>query len=430
MVFKRKSFSSTAEIIELIKTDDEIMHSTSVLYFHRQDKVSGKIYMLQGEDPGLIYAVHASNIPFHIGKRLKPYIDPDDYEDMMRQVSWNTTDPAIARIAVSKQLVPQRIINTFILEYLFDAFAEIMSWENVAMERKANIITKDFASGHYISLPILEEKVKHRQEKYEAQIKDTRLPEEQLDRLRLLRHPDIDINSIGNKNLEVIMGIADGRNTLASLREETGMFRKPALSGVHTLWKHEHIKLLAGDVPIYPPVNKPVEEEDQSKKPNAPLDFEPPHEDTNKEPETVETTPEPSEGTIQVEDLPQPEPVIVEEESEPVEPEPVYEEPEAEPETETIPEKTPFVNVSILDKLNQRLQMLTVDANEATKNASMNRQKLNEALYQLDELRSQIATLEENTHVLQNRQDDLDKEEQTAQDKLDKMIDSIDTLTN
>lgn len=276
MVFKRKNYSTTTEILDLMKADDEIMRSTAVFYFHRKDKVSGKIYFRKGVEPGLVYAAHVSNMPFHIGKRIKPLIEPDEYEEILRQVGGDDTDPNIARLAISKQLVAEKTIDAFIREYLFSAASEIFSWEEVIGSWEIGTETQDFASRHYIGLELLQKKAADRDVQYASLIAETKLTEDAIENLKVLRKGTIeDFNDIENRNLQSIIEFADGRHTVAEIREETGLLQIPAFLGIHALWNVGRLQLLAGDIPVYPPSAQleEIEEESISEDISEPLAF-------------------------------------------------------------------------------------------------------------------------------------------------------------
>lgn len=262
MVFKRRKFSSTEEILELMKSDTEIMSSTAVIYFHRSDRVSGKIYLRKGAEQGLVYAAHVSNMPFHIGKRLKPHLTEEQYEEILRQVGGDDTDPNIARIVVSKQFVSEKTVDAYIREYLFAAASEIFSWQEVIAKWESGTETRDFASKQYIRLDLLQKKATIRDTQYHTMLQDVRLDEEQVDKLKVLRNGDLEnFAAIENKNLQIILKYADGKHTIEQLREETGLLKIPAFMGIHALWSTGHIKLIAGDIPVYPP-NVNVEDEE------------------------------------------------------------------------------------------------------------------------------------------------------------------------
>lgn len=264
MVFKRKNYSTTTEILDLMKADDEIMRSTAVFYFHRKDKVSGKIYFRKGVEPGLVYAAHVSNMPFHIGKRIKPLIDAEEYEEILRQVGGDDTDPNIARLAVSKQLVASKVVDAFIREYLFSAASEIFSWEEVIGTWEIGTETQDFASRHYIGLELLQKKAADRDAQYQALVAETKLSEEEIESLKVLRKGSLDdFNDIENRNLQSIIEFANGRHTVAEIREETGLLKIPAFLGIHALWTAGRLQLIAGDIPVYPP-NLQYEEEEET----------------------------------------------------------------------------------------------------------------------------------------------------------------------
>lgn len=260
MVFRRKKFSTAEEILDLIKSDNEIMHSTAVIYFHRSDKVSGKLYLRKGTEAGLVYAAHVSNMPFEIGKRLKPYLDSEDYEDIIRQVGGDETDPNIARLVVSRQLVSEKVVELYIREYLFSAATEIFSWEEVVSKWDVGVETRDFASKQHIKLELLQHRAKERQQQYLNMINDTKLGEEQVDSLKVIRKgTEEDFAEITNENLVTIIREANGKNTVADIRLSTGMLKIPAFMSIYSLWKAGLIQLVAGDIPVYPPVD---EEED------------------------------------------------------------------------------------------------------------------------------------------------------------------------
>lgn len=274
MVFKRKNYSTTTEILDLMKADDEIMRSTAVFYFHRKDKVSGKIYFRKGVEPGLVYAAHVSNMPFHIGKRIKPLIDPEEYEEILRQVGGDDTDPAIARLAISKQLVASKVIDAFIREYLFSAASEIFSWEEAIGTWERGTETQDFASRHYIGLELLQKKAADRDAQYKALIAETKLSEEEIETLKVLRKGSLeDFSDIENRNLQSIIEFADGRHTVAGIRDETGLLKIPAFLGIHALWSAGRLQLLAGDIPVYPPNLQHEEEEPVSEDVSEPIEF-------------------------------------------------------------------------------------------------------------------------------------------------------------
>lgn len=282
MVFKRQKYTTTAEILDIMREDNEIMHSTSVLYFHRSDKVAGKIYLRKGAEPGLVYAAHVSNMPFNIGARIKPLIDEDEYDEILRQVGGNPTDPSIARLAVSKQLVAEKTIDGFIREYLFAAASEIFSWTEVIGRWENSTETRDFASRHYIGLDLLRKKAADRDSQYRKMIEDTRLDEESLDQLRILRKGSLeDYADIENKNLQTIIQHANGRCTIEELRNETGLLKIPAFTGVHALWNAGRLQLLAGDIPIYPPSAKVEEPEPEEEEVSEPLSLSLPHAEEN-----------------------------------------------------------------------------------------------------------------------------------------------------
>lgn len=292
MVFKRQKYTTTAEILDIMREDNEIMHSTSVLYFHRSDKVAGKIYLRKGAEPGLVYAAHVSNMPFNIGARIKPLIDEDEYEEILRQVGGNPTDPSIARLAVSKQLVAEKTIDGFIREYLFAAASEIFSWTEVIGRWENSTETRDFASRHYIGLDLLRKKAADRDAQYHKMIDDTRLDEESIDKLRILRKGSLDdYADIENKNLQTIIQHANGRCTIEELRAETGLLKIPAFTGVHALWNAGRLQLLAGDIPIYPPSAKVEEEpEPEFEEVSEPLSLSLPHHEATEakeEPESI-----------------------------------------------------------------------------------------------------------------------------------------------
>lgn len=306
MVFKRRKFSSTEEILELMKSDTEIMSSTAVIYFHRSDRVSGKIYLRKGAEQGLVYAAHVSNMPFHIGKRLKPHLKDDQYEEILRQVGGDDTDPNIARIAVSKQFVSEKTVDAYIREYLFAAASEIFSWQEVIAKWESGTETRDFASKQYIRLDLLQKKAAIRDTQYQTALQDVRLDEEKIDRLKVLRNGDLEsFAAIENKNLQIILKYADGKHTVEELRDETGLLKVPAFMGIHALWNTGHIKLIAGDIPVYPP-NVNVEEEEEE-----------PEEEVQ---EVIELQEEPEENPevpeVQEEDEPEEEPEVITEEPE------------------------------------------------------------------------------------------------------------------
>lgn len=264
MVFKRKNYSTTTEILDLMKADDEIMRSTAVFYFHRKDKVSGKIYFRKGAEPGLVYAAHVSNMPFHIGKRIKPLIEADEYEEILRQVGGDDTDPNIARLAVSKQLVAEKTVDALIREYLFSAAAEIFTWQEVIGTWEIGTETQDFASRHYIGLELLQKKAADRDLQYASMIAETKLSEEEIENLKVLRKGSIeDFADIENRNLQSIIEFADGRNTVSDVRDETGLLKIPAFLGIHALWNVGRLQLIAGEIPVYPP-NFQHEESEES----------------------------------------------------------------------------------------------------------------------------------------------------------------------
>lgn len=277
MAFRRKKFSTAEEMLSLIKSDNEIMHSTAVIYFHRSDKVSGKLYLRKGNEPGLVYAAHVSNMPFEIGKRLKPYIDPEDYEDIIRQVGGDDTDPNIARLVISKQLVSEKVVESYIREYLFAAATEIFSWEEVISKWEVGIETRDFASKQHIKLDLLQQRSEERTKQYEAIIAETKLDEEQVDQLKvLINGEDEDFENITNQNLVTIINEINGKATIEDIRNITGMLKVPTFMSIHSLWKAGLVKLVAGDIPIYPPVtviDKLEEEESIEHVEAIPLDL-------------------------------------------------------------------------------------------------------------------------------------------------------------
>lgn len=326
MVFKKRKFSSTEEILELMKSDTEIMGSTAVIYFHRSDKVSGKLYMRKGAEKGLVYAAHVSNMPFHIGKRLKPHLTEEQYDEVLRQVGGDDTDPNIARLVVTKQFVGEKIVDAYIREYLFAAASEIFSWQEVIAKWENGTETRDFASKQYIRLDLLQKKAVIRDTQYRTMVQDIRLEEEQIDKLKVLRNGDLEhFAAIENKNLQIILKFADGKHTVEQLREETGLLKIPAFMGIHALWNTGHIKLLAGDIPVYPPnvtVEEPAKEPEEE--PEEVIDF------AEETPEYVEETQEDRVGTLDeikdsspIEDKdfdePEEEPEALEEEPEPIE---------------------------------------------------------------------------------------------------------------
>lgn len=464
MVFKRKNYSTTTEILDLMKADDEIMRSTAVFYFHRKDKVSGKIYFRKGVEPGLVYAAHVSNMPFHIGKRIKPLIEAEEYDEILRQVGGDDTDPNIARLAVSKQLVAEKVIDAFIREYLFSAASEIFSWKEVIGSWEIGTETQDFASRHYIGLNLLQKKAADRDIQYATMLADTKLPEEEIETLKVLRKGSIeDFADIENRNLQSIIEFADGRHTVAGIRDETGLLKIPAFLGIHALWNAGRIQLLAGDIPVYPPSNdsEEVEEkEDNSDEVSAPIEF---HQEENlEEAETPEVQEEenlelPEDHEIQDahlaydEDDKEPE---TEENSEllffapETEEEPVFfEEPESlqdfpEPasssfmqtlleEEEPLENNTPQATTgnSVFDKLYARIEELQKEVNNSDANIKQGEmavraidseiKKAEESIVNLKSDRSQAV---KNYHAVVAR----GKE---SKEKLEKIIASIDNLT-
>lgn len=464
MVFKRQKYTSTAEILDLMSKDDEIMHSTSVLYFHRSDKVAGKIYLRKGVEPGLVYAAHVSNMPFNIGARIKPLIDEEEYEDILRQVGGNSTDPSIARLAVSKQLVGEKIVDGFIREYLFAAASEIFSWTEVIGRWENATETRDFASRHYIGLELLRKKAADRDAQYRKMIEDTRLDEESIDSLKLLRKGSIeDYADIENRNLQSIIHFANGQHTIEELRAETGLLKIPAFTGVYSLWNAGRLQLIAGDVPVYPPSlynEDPVEEEEETVPESLPLVSEPEsetvpaeskeeaiesfEEEPLPEPEELEADndieefPEPDyhskDETYDITSLPAPLPpseadpeefdeeVLFTEEAEPFD-EPVEEEPVS---NTSIPLQS---ENSIFNKLYAKIEALQKEVNSADEKISTSEARVSKIDAKIQQIENALAQAQEERNEALNHHNAIVAQSSEARTKLESIIASIDNLT-
>lgn len=482
MVFKRRKFSSTEEILELMKSDTEIMSSTAVIYFHRSDRVSGKIYLRKGAEQGLVYAAHVSNMPFHIGKRLKPHLKDDQYEEILRQVGGDDTDPNIARIAVSKQFVSEKTVDAYIREYLFAAASEIFSWQEVIAKWESGTETRDFASKQYIRLDLLQKKATIRDTQYHTMLQDVRLDEEQVDKLKVLRNGDLEnFAAIENKNLQIILKYADGKHTIEQLREETGLLKIPAFMGIHALWSTGHIKLIAGDIPVYPPnVNVEEEEPETEEEIQEAIELqeeveEPQEEAPDEKEEALEEIKDPS--PIEDEDFDEVEEEIshaedpvsgdneewivgeivntdeefdeepvagivlprLEEENEEEEPEPDFYLPEEENEEQEIEEETmntpspgtTTVNhgTGMLGRLNERIANLENASAEAKHKIAESEAGFARIDSDIERLQAEIDKLNTAKSEASKRHNALIEEEKVITEKLDKIIQTIDELT-
>lgn len=478
MVFKRKKFSTTTEILDLMKADDEIMRSTAVFYFHRSDKVSGKIYLRKGVEPGLVYAAHVSNMPFHIGKRIKPLIEPEEYEEILRQVGGDDTDPSIARLAVAKQLVGEKVVDAFIREYLFAAASEIFSWTEVIGRWEIGTETRDFASRHYIGLELLQKKAAERDVQYAEMISDTKLPEENVDELKVLRKGSIaDFDDIENRNLMAIVELADGRHTIKQVKEETGLLKIPAFLGIHALWTAGRIQLLAGDIPIYPP-SVFVEEEPKevvSDEVSEPIDFsaeEIEEETTVEEPASkpVETAPVIEKPVVE-EPLVEEETPVVEEETASAtegtfyfeEPEAVsvveeYEEPDfgishlpapldnnfdieeftaqieeepADKPNEEVKVSDPIIysNTSVFDKLYTRIAELQKEVSGSEERVKASELEVRKIDVKIKALEAQLSGLNAEKEIALKNHEAVVSSGKSSQEKLEKILASLDNLT-
>jgi hypothetical protein len=458
MVFKRQKYTTTAEILDIMREDNEIMHSTSVLYFHRSDKVAGKIYLRKGAEPGLVYAAHVSNMPFNIGARIKPLIDEDEYEEILRQVGGNPTDPSIARLAVSKQLVAEKTIDGFIREYLFAAASEIFSWTEVIGRWENSTETRDFASRHYIGLDLLRKKAADRNEQYQKMIEDTRLDEESIDQLKLLRKGSIeDYADIENKNLQAIIKHANGRCTVEELRAETGLLKIPAFTGIHALWNAGRLQLLAGDIPIYPPSAKVEEEPEQEfEEASEPLSLSLPHSenpaieedeeetenfiDSEEEPETGDEEPyfveensaednltyadesHQDEEAYDISSLPAPLPAPREE----VEPFAVFKE-EVPMETTTF--KPVSTGNSIFDKLYAKIELLQQEINGSDERISASESRIGSLDANIQRMESSLSQAKADREEAVREHEAILSQSNEAKERLQGIIASIENLT-
>lgn len=453
MVFKRQKYTTTAEILDIMREDNEIMHSTSVLYFHRSDKVAGKIYLRKGAEPGLVYAAHVSNMPFNIGARIKPLIDEDEYDEILRQVGGNPTDPSIARLAVSKQLVAEKTIDSFIREYLFAAASEIFSWTEVIGRWENSTETRDFASRHYIGLDLLRKKAADRDAQYRKMIDDTRLDEESIDRLKILRKGSLeDYADIENKNLQTIIQHANGRCTIEELRSETGLLKIPAFTGVHALWNAGRLQLLAGDIPIYPPSAKVEEPEPEEEEVSEPLSLSLPHTEENSvEEDSIEEDEEEAdeeeylveeeseedsakdhfsfadeseqeEEAYDISSLPAPLPVYKEE----VEPVAVAKE-EVPMETNTF--TPPTTGNSIFDKLYAKIELLQQEINGSDERISVSESRLSSLDANISRMESSLSQAKAEREEATREHEAILSQSNEAKERLQGIIASIENLT-
>lgn len=454
MVFKRQKYTTTAEILDIMREDNEIMHSTSVLYFHRSDKVAGKIYLRKGAEPGLVYAAHVSNMPFNIGARIKPLIDEDEYDEILRQVGGNPTDPSIARLAVSKQLVAEKTIDGFIREYLFAAASEIFSWTEVIGRWENSTETRDFASRHYIGLDLLRKKAADRDSQYRKMIEDTRLDEESLDKLRILRKGSLeDYADIENKNLQTIIQHANGRCTIEELRNETGLLKIPAFTGVHALWNAGRLQLLAGDIPIYPPSAKVEEPEPEDEEVSEPLSLSLPHAEENpveEEEDLIEDDEEADEeeyfvGEDSEEDSVEKSFSFTEESEQEEEaydisslpaPLPVYKE-EAEPVAvtkEEVPMETntftpPSTGNSIFDKLYAKIELLQQEINGSDERISASESRIESLDVNIRRMENSLSQAKVEREEAVREHDAILSQSNDAKERLQGIIASIENLT-
>lgn len=133
----RRDFQSTvADALPRI-IQDQAKNSIGSIKFTRKDKKTiGKVYLRAGA----IYAIETNNYSPNIVSRIvtNEFISESNRDQIIAKFAKDLTNTAVVDFALKYQLFPEKPLTTYIKDYFFDAFDELVSWTEVNAEWRSN----------------------------------------------------------------------------------------------------------------------------------------------------------------------------------------------------------------------------------------------------------------------------------------------------
>lgn len=129
----RKDFQSTvADALPRVIREQAKNSTGSIKFTHADKKTVGRVFVKAGN----IYAIELSTYAPKIVSRIatNEYISDANREQVIAEFGERLTDLKVVQFVLQYQIFPEKPLITYLKDYFFDAFDELYQWKDVSVE--------------------------------------------------------------------------------------------------------------------------------------------------------------------------------------------------------------------------------------------------------------------------------------------------------